>query len=299
MKRKIVFVGCSFTWGQSLWMYEKEPKNIPCALEWTRFGYDIEEELIQTKDKYRFANLVCNELGNYEPITKLLNGGTDEESVRFVDLVLSNDLKDNTDRHLYKGETNPNDIDAIVFQTTQTYRSSYPFELNGKYYKIYSTPNMKNLSRVMEMRYNTDSKVGDETIYSTHVVENGMDIFVDFLISNNIKVEDFEKAHIKKWTNEIETVLKKYHEKGKKVFLLCWTDEYLEEINKNNFLKSIFVPLYYDNKKFDCINELYKYNEEMRIDKHIKNRYMGFDEHPSSICHQTISNSILKKWNLI
>lgn len=151
MKRKIVFVGCSFTWGQSLWMYEKEPKNIPCALEWTRFGYDIEEELIQTKDKYRFANLVCNELGNYEPITKLLNGGTDEESVRFVDLVLSNDLKDNTDRHLYKGETNPNDIDAIVFQTTQTYRSSYPFELNGKYYKIYSTPNMKNLSRVMEI----------------------------------------------------------------------------------------------------------------------------------------------------
>ena len=77
------------------------------------------------------------------------------------------------------------------------------------------------------------------------------------------------------------------------------------DINKNydntyniDALK-ILCKLYHDNKKFDCIDELYKYNEEMRIDKHIKNRYMGFDEHPSSICHQTISNSILKKWNLI
>ena len=35
----------------------------------------------------------------------------------------------------------------------------------------------------------------------------------------------------------------------------------------------------------------------MKIDKHIKNRDMGFDEHPSSNCHQVIANSIIKKWN--
>ena len=35
----------------------------------------------------------------------------------------------------------------------------------------------------------------------------------------------------------------------------------------------------------------------MKIDKHIKNRDMGFDEHPSSNCHQVIENSIIKKWN--
>lgn len=291
MKRKIIFSGCSFTWGQSLWMYEKEPENIPCALEWTRMGYDISEDLINKKNKYSFPNLVCNELGNYEPIIKLENGGTDEESVYFVDSILDKDIE--PDNHIYKDNFEEEIIDAIVFQTTQTYRSSYPFEYKGEKYKIYSTPNMKNLSRVSKQYFHED---GNEKYLD---IENGIDLFIDYLISKNIKVEDFAKIHIKKWVGEIERVLKKYHEKGKRVFLLCWTDEYLEEINKNNFLKSIFVPLYYDNKKFDCINELYKYNEEMRIDKHIKNRYMGFDEHPSSICHQTISNSILKKWNLI
>jgi len=295
MKRKIIFSGCSFTWGQSLWMYEKEPKNIPCAIEWTRMGYDISKDLINKKDKYRFANIVCDKLEKYEPIVKLANGGTDEESIYFIDSILDKNIK--PEYFLYKDNFEEEIIDAIVLQTTQTYRSSYPFEYKGKEYKIYSTPSMKNLSRVSEIQYNTDPTVGDKTIYTTHDIENGIDLFIEYLISKNIKVEDFAKIHIKKWVDEMERVLKKYHEKGKRVFLLCWTDEYLEEINKNDFLKSIFIPLYYDNKKFDCINELYNYNEEMRIDKHIKNRYMGFDELPFSICYQVIVNSLLKKWN--
>mgnify|MGYP001434731339 CR=1 FL=1 len=288
MKRKIIFSGCSFTWGQSLWAYEKEPKNIPCALEWTRLGYDISEELQETRTKYRFANLVSNSLGNYEPYVKRVNGGSDEESIRFVDVVMG---KEDTDLHLFNETPYPNLVDGIVFQTTQAFRSCYPFRYKGKQYKLFSTPDMKNFTKVEVIKLNSD---GNEEYFE---IENGIDIFIEYLISKNIKVEEFAKAHIKKWIGEIENLLKNYHDLGKKVFLLSWTDEYLEEINKNNFLKSIFVPLYYDNKIFNCIDDLYNYNEEMRIDKHIKNRYMGFDEHPSSICHDVIANSILKKWN--
>ena len=97
--------------------------------------------------------------------------------------------------------------------------------------------------------------------------------------------------------SKIKKVLKKYHDKGIKVFLLSWTDEYLDKIKEDEFLSSIFVPLYYNDKKFECIDYLYRFDEEMKIDKHIKNRDMGFDEHPSSNCHQVIMNSIIKKWN--
>lgn len=294
MKRKIIFSGCSFTWGQSLWMYEKEPKNIPCAIEWTRMEYDISKDLINKKDKYRFANIVCDELEKYEPIVKLANGGTDEESIYFIDSILDKNIK--PEYFLYKDNFEEEIIDAIVLQTTQTYRSSYPFKYKGKDYKIYSTPSMKNLSRVSEIRYNTDLTIGDNTIYSTHDIENGIDLFIEYLISKNIKVEDFENEHKKLLADSIENLLKKWYDRGKKVFLLCWTDEYLEEINKRPFLKSIFVPLQYDNRTFTHIHELFYYNEEMKIDKHIKNRDMGSDEHPSSICHEVIADSIIKKW---
>lgn len=291
MKRKIIFSGCSFTWGQSLWVYEKEPKNIPCAFEWTRLGYNISKELQETRKKYRYANLVCDSLGNYEPYVKRPNGGTDEESVRFIDVVMNNDLEE--DKHLFdEFPVNTNLVDGIVFQTTQAFRSSYPFTYKGNDYKLFSTPDMKNFTKVDKYQLN---EYGDG--YEFIEVENGIDLFIEYLISEGLSVENFVDYHITKWINEIESVLRKYNDKGKKVFLLCWTNEYIEKIFQNDFLKSIFVPLQYDNKIFNCIDDLYNYNEEMRIDKHIKDRYMGFDEHPSSICHEVIAESLIQKWN--
>ena len=53
-----------------------------------------------------------------------------------------------------------------------------------------------------------------------------MDIFLDYLI------DDFKNEHISYWTNEVYKSLKKYYDSGKKVFLLTWTDEYLDFIRK-------------------------------------------------------------------
>lgn len=288
MKRKIIFSGCSFTWGQSLWAYEDIP-NLPNAYQWTALNHEISEDIQETRKKYRFPEIVCNKLGNYEPIVKLLNGGTDEESVRFIDMVVNKNTNlaiANLTNRVYELD----EIDAVVFQTTQAYRSTYPFIYKGKQYKLFSTSDMKNFTKVEGIKLNSD---GNKESFE---VENGIDLFIEYLISKNIKVEDFENEHKKLLADSIENVLKKWYDRGKKVFLLCWTDEYLEEINKRPFLKSIFVPLQYDNRTFTHIHELFYYNEEMRIDKHIKNRDMGSDEHPSSICHEVIADSIIKKW---
>ena len=294
MKRKIIFSGCSFTWGQSLWAYEDIP-NIPNAHQWTALNHEISEDIQETRKKYRFPEIVCNKLGNYEPIVKLLNGGTDEESVRFVDLVVDCNPEMLQHTNLTNQVYELDEIDAVVFQTTQAYRSSYPFTYKGENYNLFSTPDMKNFSKVEKYIVNKN-EIGDIISDESIEIENGIDLFIEYLISKNIKVEDFENEHKKLLADSIENLLKKWYDRGKKVFLLCWTDEYLEEINKRPFLKSIFVPLQYDNRTFTHIHELFYYNEEMKIDKHIKNRDMGSDEHPSSICHEVIADSIIKKW---
>lgn len=286
MKRKIIFSGCSFTWGQSLWMYEDIP-NLPNAYQWTQLNQEISEDILETRKKYRFPNLICNSLGNYEEYVKTLNGGTDEESVDMIEMILGDK---EVDKHLIGDELNAQLVDAIVFQTTQQYRSSFKFEYKNRRFKLYSEPSMKNISKV-------DEWVWNDGYGHYYPIPSKIDNFYNYCIDNGLSPEDFAEIHLTHWVMKIKKVLKKYYDKGKKVFLLSWTDEYLKKIKQDDFLKSIFVPLHYDNKEFDCINDLYNYNEEMRIDKHIKNRDMGFDEHPSSICHQVIANSILKKWN--
>jgi len=286
MKRKIIFSGCSFTWGQSLWAYEDIP-NLPNAYEWTQLNQEISEDILETRKKYRFPNLVCNELGNYEEIVKLKNGGTDEESVNFIDFHMGE--INNLAPEVYGKTKTPELIDAIVFQTTQIYRSPFDFTYKDNLYSLYSTPDRKNLTHVNKWEINKGAKHSP--------IDASIDIFYDYCIDNNIKPDDFEEIHSNFWASKIKKVLKKYHDKGIKVFLLSWTDEYLDKIKEDEFLSSIFVPLYYKDKKFECIDYLYRFDEEMKIDKHIKNRDMGFDEHPSSNCHQVIANSIIKKWN--
>jgi hypothetical protein len=200
------------------------------------------------------------------------------------------ETKYNFAEEVYGKTRTPELVDAIIFQTTQIYRSPFNFTYKDNLYSLYSTPDRKNLTKVSKWDY-------DELGAKHNPTNVSIDIFYDYCIDNNLKPDDFEEIHSNFWVSKIKKVLKKYHDKGIKVFLLSWTDEYLDKIKEDDFLSSIFVPLYYKDKKFECIDYLYRFDEEMKIDKHIKNRDMGFDEHPSSNCHQVIANSIIKKWN--
>ena len=180
MKRKIIFSGCSFTWGQSLWAYEDIP-NIPNAHQWTALNHEISEDIQETRKKYRFPEIVCNKLGNYEPIVKLLNGGTDEESVRFVDLVVDCNPEMLQHTNLTNQVYELDEIDAVVFQTTQAYRSSYPFTYKGENYNLFSTPDMKNFSKVEKYIVNKN-EIGDIISDESIEIENGIDLFIEYVI---------------------------------------------------------------------------------------------------------------------
>ena len=98
MKKGIIFSGCSFTWGQGLWMYYDKDIKIPMSIEYTggRDNMDVEwkstrvpEEAYELHKTLGWPTKVAEYL-NGTPIIKRYNGGNDEESIRFINEVFGN-----------------------------------------------------------------------------------------------------------------------------------------------------------------------------------------------------------------
>ena len=98
--------------GDKVFAYE-DISNLPNFYEWTQLNQEISEDILETRKKYRFPNLVCNELGNYEEIVKLKNGGTDEESINFIDFHMGE--INNLAPEVYGKTKTPELIDAYCF----------------------------------------------------------------------------------------------------------------------------------------------------------------------------------------
>ena len=121
-----------------------------------------------------------------------------------------------------------------------------------------------------------------------------MDIFLDYLVENNKTIDDFKNEHISYWTTEVYKSLKKYYDLGKKVFLLTWTDEYLDFIKENDFLNKRLITFVYNGKNYDCIEHLQKNEDKdgqrmyIETENYNQQRNTGWDSHPSKLCHEII-----------
>ena len=294
MEKYIIFSGCSFTWGQGLWMYADESVgHLPTAINWTSGKEDISVENQDIRKEYRFAEKVCNDLGDYYPLIKVYNGGTDVESVNFIDGVFREHSLQTSETSLWELNTTLENVDYIILQTTQVYRSRFLFKKDGKQYVLYSDPDFRNLTKVEEVLSTSNP---NQDYWHFKEIPNGEDFFINWLIDNNYTIDDFKQLQIKAVTNDIENCLKKYHNLGKKVFLLSWTNEFLQEIINRPFLKDIFIPLYYKDKIYSNIGALQLHEKNMRIDNDINiKRDTGFDEHPSKEAHEIIYKSIMNK----
>tara|TARA_B100000900_G_C20580500_1_gene717317 strand:+ start:45 stop:965 length:921 start_codon:yes stop_codon:yes gene_type:complete len=287
MSQTIIFSGDSFTWGQGLWSYCPTNLNVPTVDDYLS-GHPIPDVAEEFRKSNRFADLVARHF-NCESVVKRYNGGTDEESIRFIDDVKNNYVSKYS---LLTENVVWDNIQLCVFQTTQLYRSSFYFNYKEKDYRIYSEPDVKNFDRLEHIKIDKDGghpRVLKET--------KDCDIFIDWLIDNNLTPERFEEIHSKSMLNMIKTKLKWLEEKHNiPTLILCWTDEYLKGILNDEWISKRLVKIGLDEMDYECIQYLFDKNPEMVVahDPSVLHK-SGIDGHPSLVCHKHIATSIINK----
>ena len=137
--KKIVFAGCSFTYGHGLWHYTKEeglPKDDKVIY------YEFPESLKFMEDN-RFARLVSEHFGAKE-ILKPTTSGCDEISLYFIRELFG--LKPSNE--WAKCKLNYEEVSHVIFQTSFLDRCSL-YE-NGKRLQVYNFENFVNNPRYDE-----------------------------------------------------------------------------------------------------------------------------------------------------
>jgi hypothetical protein len=289
----LVFAGCSFTWGQGLYFYSNL-NHTPKFDEWV-YDYSLmTDALIKFKDTIRFPRLVANHFNTFE-VCKKTNGGSDVTSLMFLKKLFDkyeepvNDLIKSsswlTEENYYF-----DDIEYVIFQMTQPYRSGFKFIYKGKDYFVYPTPPFNNVSIIHEVLEDG----------SQHPLKNGVDdIFFKWLDENNYTIQDYLDLHMNHFNNEIKNYLGYLEANGIKTKVLFWVND-LSMLFDDDFYKERHILLEHEGKTYKTINDLQISCKERFV---IKNDKQGFggevpenaltDLHPSKYCHEVIAKNVI------
>lgn len=287
----IIFAGCSFTWGQGLYYYS-DLKTIPTFDEWVKDYNLMGNAPINYKNTIRFPRIVSNHFSTYE-VCRETNGGSDEASFMFIDVLFEEDReKYRHQGHLTSQFYKYEEIEYIIFQSSQPQRCSYKIVVGDVEYKVYINDNQTNRTRVSKMglhgnEYDLTEKEGLMLVYK-------------WLIDNELTIDEFYLIHLKNQVNTIKNNFKFYESKNIKTKLLLWPNDLLELVLSDDYLSERLIPLFYQNKIFKTIDELFSYDGTLIIEKD----FMGFsgsipkialgDRHPSKKCHEIIADSVIK-----
>jgi hypothetical protein len=151
----IIFAGCSFTWGQGLYYYSNL-NHIPTMEEWS-FDYDLmTDALVNFKNTLRYPRLVANHFNTFE-VCKDSNGGSDDLSIKLINKLFCSysDCDDkilmNKYDYLTKQNFHYDDIEYVIFQTTQLPRSKYTFFHKNKEYHLYANYTQTGLLKLVSV----------------------------------------------------------------------------------------------------------------------------------------------------
>lgn len=284
MKKYIIFAGCSFTWGQGLWSYLDTDQHVPSYEEWIFEDHPLPPGSHSIRKKLRFPKIVADHFGKTE-IVKKINGGTDVESIRFINEVFDTDK---IAYHLTDINCDYDDVEYIIFQTTQIYRSPFYFTHKGEKYRIHSEPSGRKLDSLYKI-------IVDGNFYQEEIRMDSLDVFFDWMVGNDYSVDDFIKIIYDNTVNEIEKCLKFFESKGIKTKIFCWQEEQLSRIFDSEFLSNRFIYLKYNGNEYTTIEGLYNDYPELSLanDPSVLH-FTGTDEHPSKKCHEIIAKSIIE-----
>jgi hypothetical protein len=256
----IIFAGCSFTWGQGLYYYSNLPNVI--KLSDSEFNQKfITDAQIKFKNTLYYPRLVANHFNTFE-VVKSNNGGSEYDSFEFIE-------------DSFNGKSpicclNYDDIEYIIFQTSQITRNKFKFNYKGTDYNL-NIPFKNQFSNNKEDR-----------------------IFIEWLYENNSSFDEWYDIFKNQILHELNEFLKFYEEKGIKTKILCWQDDLLKLIFNNEEISKKLIILDYNNKTYNCIDDLIKLNNGMLISNDSDLTNPPQDHHPSKNCHRIIADSIIK-----
>jgi hypothetical protein len=266
----LLFGGCSFTWGQGLYFYSELNRLIKPINEFTYRRKELNDAHFKFRDTLRFPRLVANHFNTFE-VVKLLNGGSEDETFDFFDIIFDH-TRDGAD-HLSHDKLHYDDIDYIVIQTSQIWRNKFWFELDG----------------VMEFA----------GIYPSNEHESGIcghneEKFLRWLSENNISLDEWMTLHKKRQFERLKERMLFYEEKGIKTKLLCWEIDLLPYIKEDPFFINRFITFEYKGKPYDNIWQMHLENKELTIkfDPYFEEQIQ--DHHPSKDCHRLIADAVIK-----
>ena len=262
----IIFAGCSFTWGQGLYYYSdyySELKTLMNPNNWK----SLKDAYKKYMYAHRYPRLVANHFNTFE-VVRHMNGGDENISINFINFIFSQDYNKERQFSFSSEKYSYNDIEYIIIQTSQANRCIYDYEYKGQ-----------------------------KLQYSLHD-SNSYTNFYNWLNENNISFEDWSREHISNIFNKVKNTMMFYEDKNIKTKILSWTPEYLDLILNDEWVKSRFIKLNYNNKEYETILSL---NNENSMS--ISGDYEYFenppvDHHPSMKAHQVIANSIISSIEL-
>jgi len=286
--KPILFLGCSFTWGQGLWYYGDF--NISDKIK--NNSYDsslLTQNQIDYKDCMRFSRKVATYFDTIE-IQNHYNGGTNPESIEMVYKILNSRKFNTFNQSIY----NIKEISYIIFQFTQEHRGCTPLHYDNEKY-IMSTKYISDSEcNIEDMILDTNDNIKKQMYngyttappeYHKDLENGGYDLSI--LLDNTI---NFELNHL---FNIIVPILE---DNNIQMFFISWPDSYAEQIYKKfPLFTNRLISLEYNGKKYNSIEALQNNHDEMRLSgcDEIQLGKDVVDEHPSKKCHQVIANSII------
>jgi hypothetical protein len=288
----LVFAGCSFTWGQGLYFYS-ELNHTPEFDDWV-YDYSLmTDALIKFKDTIRFPRLVANHFNTFE-VCKATNGGSDVTSLMFLKKIFDKyqgTANDQIRTSPWLSEENYyfDDVEYVIFQMTQPYRSGFPFTYEEKEYIVHPNPVFNNVSVISEKLENGDRPM-----------ENGIDtVFFKWLDENNFTIQDYLDLHMSYFNNEVKNYLRYLESNGIKTKVLFWVND-SSPIFDDDFYKERHILLEYEGKTYKTISDLQNSSREKFVIAYDKEGFGGeipekakSDQHPSKYCHEIIAKNII------
>ena len=253
----MIFLGCSFTWGQGLYYYS----NLDSLREPPPDHYDtmvLTRSHIEFMKTLRYPRLVANHFNTFEYVAPH-NGGSNQSTIEWCEDSIFG-------RHGDYEPAKHSEISHLVFQLTQWQRKHFFVTHKGQ------TLDLNNYNHASSPR------------------------FTDYLIDNNMTMDDFEDWGVQQNLIDVKNFLMSMEAHGIKTYIMSWPGYYLKHIENDDFLSSRFLTFSYKGKNYSSLDNLMFKNSEMIINSDFEEFVdTPKDHHPSAKCHRLIADTVIKK----
>ena len=290
LKKGIVCIGCSHTWGGGLEWYSNH-KDINERISDGSFdSKNISYATYKFICANRWSRLLANELNTWE-VNRITNSGSEDGSVEWLKYIFSMETHSYTpnSKCYLNGDFNLkfdfDEIDYVILQLTDPFRNNVIY-LGDKRAEI-------NIAKV-RLRDTTPLKQNKIENFENHLEKNSYDEFYKFYLENFSSYKEMEDYFCKQNLDLIEKLFKQLEEKGVKCRIWTWQKEYIPFLKQNEYLNNRYIKLLYENKEFDSLADLMEYNTKFMISKsdyRINGKKVN-DDHQTIECHKVTANSI-------